>query len=233
MRHRLTRRTAALSGAAVLGLATVLALTLLLVSGNTPATPPAAVAASSARLPSAVPEPTTAGPTSSAAAPSNTHAFSTAAPRTISSAVHLVVPSVGMDVAVLPLTPEKGVIDPPTQHEGYWIEPYGQPVGPGQENDNTLYIAGHSWSKGSAAFNPLMGQGSTEHSLAVGDTVQVRTADGTTTYTVTRTEEYDKGSLSEAADVWEISPGRLVLLTCFLDAEGHDTDDNLVVFAES
>lgn len=230
MVHRSPRRTAARAGVAVLGVVgLVLALVLVSSGGQVHlAARGTPVGSTSSATTSAEP-----APVSASASPTNTHQFTTAAPRTLSSSTHLVVPSVGLDVPVLPLTPEKGVIDPPTQHEGYWIEPYGRPVGPGEATDNTLYIAGHSWSKGSAAFNPLMGQNSKKHSIAVGDVVQVQTAAGTTSYTVTSAEHHAKSELAAATDVWAVSPGRLVLLTCALDVKGRDTDDNLVVVAES
>jgi hypothetical protein len=53
------------------------------------------------------------------------------------------------------------------------------------------------------------------------------------TYTVERSERYGRDQLAGAADVWEASPGRLVLITCFQRADGRASTKNLVVFAES
>ena len=39
--------------------------------------------------------------------------------------------------------------------------------------------------------------------------------------------------LPDADAVWAKVPGRLVLITCFVDDDGRTTDDNFVVFAES
>jgi hypothetical protein len=223
---RLTRRAAALAGAAVLGVV-VLLLAVLVVGGGAPVTVKAAAAASSSSAPPSVPSqapvPVAVTPTLSPAPPPSA---TTAAPR--SSSVHLVVPAVGLDVAVLPLTPKKGVIDPPTMADGYWIKPYGAPGGTA---DNTVYIAGHSWTKGAAAFNPLM-PGDHGDGVATGDVVEVQTPAGTTDYTVTGTERYDKDALPDATDVWTVVPGRLVLITCFVDDDGNATDDNFVVFAD-
>ena len=62
--------------------------------------------------------------------------------------------------------------------------------------------------------------------------MDVRTTDGTVGYTVERTQRYDEKSLDDAADLWEASPGRLVLITCFQRGR-PTTTENLVVFAES
>jgi hypothetical protein len=69
--------------------------------------------------------------------------------------------------------------------------------------------------------------------ISTGDVVEVQSPSGTVDYTVTGTARYDKDALPDAADVWTIAPGRLVLITCFVDDDGRTTDDNFVVFAES
>jgi sortase (surface protein transpeptidase) len=113
--------------------------------------------------------------------------------------------------------------------EAYWVAPYGEP---GTHPDNTVYIAGHSWTTGAAAFNALM-PGDSGAGVAIGDAVRVQTPTGTVAYTVTGTRRYDKDALPDATDVWTVAPGRLVLITCFVDDAGRTTDDNFVVFAES
>lgn len=217
----LTRRTAALAGAAVLGIVT-LVIALILTGGGPDVAVRAAGAPSevtSAPSPAAVPAPEVPTPM-----PTGT---TEAAPQ--SSSVRLEVPSVGLDVGVLPLTPKGGVIDPPTMVDSYWVEPYGEP---GTAPDNTVYIAGHSWTKGSAAFNALM-PGNHGSGVSTGDVVSVHTPVGTVDYTVSRTERYDKDELPGATDVWTVMPGRLVLITCFVNDDGRTTDDNFIVFAES
>lgn len=220
---QVTRRTAALSGAAVLGVVALL-LVVLLTGGRgdqvvRPVAAPSPVTSSAAPAPAPAPAPVAATPTPSQA-PAET-------PR--ASSVHLAVPSVGVDVPVLPLTPSGGVIDPPSMVDSYWVEPYGEP---GNQPDNTVYIAGHSWTKGAAAFNALM-PGDHGDGVSTGDVVTVRTGEGSVDYTITRTELYDKDALPDATDVWTVAPGRLVLITCFVDDDGRATDDNFVVFAES
>ncbi|MDP9430394.1 MAG: class F sortase [Actinomycetota bacterium] len=147
--------------------------------------------------------------------------------------MHVTVDALGMDLPVLPLTPRGGAINPPTLTAAYWIEPYGDPVGSAGQADNTLYLAAHSTGTGEYGFDPLMeadGGGST---LQAGDVIEVSTPQGTVNYTVERTERYGKGELPGATEVWEASPGRLVLITCFQRGGGRASTENLVVFAES
>jgi hypothetical protein len=179
-----------------------------------------------------------------AAAPSSTtgpraEAGGTATPSvpaaryTPSSDLRLAVASLGMDLPLLPMTPDGDTIDPPLLTAGYWIQPYGAPVGDAAEATNTLYVAAHSAGYGDDGFDPLIaadGRGST---LAPGDVVEVRTATGTVRYTVRSTHRFAKDDLPHADEVWEVSPGRLVLVTCFQRADGSAATENLVVVAEA
>ena len=224
-RSRLTRRTAALAGAAVLGVVAMV-LVLVLTGGRGEGAARAAAVASTATSAPAPAPPTVIAPTTEPPVPTPSEKPA-AAPR--ASSVRLEVPSVGLDVPVLPYTPRGGVIDPPSMVDGYWVQPYGEP---GTEPDNTVYIAGHSWTKGAAAFNALM-PGDHGAGVSTGDVVTVQTPGGSVDYTVSRTERYDKDDLPDATDVWTVMPGRLVLITCFVDDAGRTTDDNFIVFAES
>ncbi|MBJ7453083.1 MAG: class F sortase [Blastococcus sp.] len=150
---------------------------------------------------------------------------------TPSSEVHVAVPSLGMDLPVLPLTPRGGAINPPTLTAAYWIEPYGDPVGNAAEADNTLYLAAHSTNTGKYGFDPLLDSDG-DSTLGAGDLVEVSTPGGTVAYTVERTQRYDKDELPDAAEVWEAVPGRLVLITCTQEDGGRSTE-NLVVVARS
>ncbi|WP_233488891.1 class F sortase [Blastococcus sp. TF02-09] len=150
---------------------------------------------------------------------------------TPASDVHVVVPALGMDLPVLPLTPRSGAINPPTLTAAYWIEPYGDPVGDAAEADNTLYLAAHSTNTGRYGFDPLLDEDG-DSTLGTGDVVEVSTPGGTVAYTVERTQRYDKDELPDAAEVWEAVPGRLVLITCTQEDGGRSTE-NLVVVARS
>jgi hypothetical protein len=219
-------RRAALAGAAALLLAGAVVLAVGLLSRTThtaAATPSGSVSA---------PAPI-AAPPHAASAPTAASRPAPAALATPTSPVHLVIPSVRLDVPLLALTPRGGTIDPPTLTAGYWLAPYGGPVGPGRAPTNTLYLAGHSWTGGRAAFNPLMHGGPGGWPISPGAVVEVRGPTGTRSYTVTRTKRYAKARLPSATEVWRVVPGRLVLLTCFLDGRGHANDENFVVTASS
>jgi hypothetical protein len=177
--------------------------------------------------------PTTLPSGSAVASTSRTPAQTPVARFTPSSTVHLVIPAVHLDLPLLALTPRKGVINPPTLTAGYWIDPYGGPVADPKKATNTLYIAAHSAQRGHDGFDPLLAPDHRGSALAAGNRIQVRTPDGTATYTVEGAKRYDKNALPGAADVWESHPGRLVLITCFLRADGRPSTENMVVFAKS
>ena len=222
--RRLTprRRRIALAAAAVLALTGTLVLMAgLTASRGTAALHPVAAAPSA---------PASSGPRSEvpgAAAPP------TAARYTPSSDVRLVVPSLGVDLPLLPMTPSGDTIDPPLLTAGYWIEPYGAPVGDAAQSTNTLYVAAHSAGYGADGFDPLIGDDGVGSTLAPGDVAAVRTPTGTVRYTVQSTHRYGKDELPGAEEVWEVSPGRLVLVTCFQRADGREATENLVVIAEA
>lgn len=137
------------------------------------------------------------------------------------------MPALGLEADVREVSPEGGVIDPPTFDHAYVIAPYGRPG-----SDNTTYIAGHSWNRGDAVFNPLLDVPTQEGTLEAGDIVEL-TQDGETfTYEVTSSVRYPKGSLADEDEVWRAVPGRLVLITCFQRNDGARSRDNLVVTAE-
>jgi sortase (surface protein transpeptidase) len=138
------------------------------------------------------------------------------------------VPTVGLVVDVLPVTPDGGELDPPTLDEAYWIEPYGSP---GTGSDNTVYLAGHSFDSGPAAFNPLFDKDSQVARVAPGDEVVVTTDSGRLTYEVEAAERYPKDELADVDEVWKVVPDRLVLITCFQRNGGGASQDNLVVYA--
>ena len=216
---RLTRRGSLLTGCAVLAACGATAIAASLTGSPAPA-------------PAAAPPPVTAAATPAEPAPAE-EPQPTPEPTPTplkSSSVHLVVDDVGLDLPVLPTTPRRGVINPPTLREAYWIEPYGEP---GPDADNTVYIAAHSWAAGDAAFNPLIDVAGQDSAVQPGDEVEVSTPSGTTRYTVTGAERYAKGALPGASEVWEAHPGRLVLITCFQHDDGRASTENLVITAET
>ena len=198
--NRPTRRTAALTGAAVLGLSGVLVLGVGLSQEDVRAQP-AREAAPAAPTTAA---PTTAPPVEPETAP--TPAPTPTALRTPSSDKRLRIDAVGIDLPLLPLTPRRDVIDPPTLTAAHWIEPYGDPVGSADQADNTLYVAAHSDGSGKNGFDPLLAPDHRAGAVAAGDVIAVETPGGTVTYTVERTQRYGKDQLAGAEDVWAVHP---------------------------
>ena len=223
-RLTLTRRRILLAAAAASALIGLLLLVSGLTTGRAAAALQPVVPAPSATAPA------TSGPRAEAA---GTATPSPVARYTPSSDVRLVVPSLGMDLPLLGMTPPGDTIDPPLLTAGYWIEPYGAPMGDAAEAANTLYVAAHSAGYGDDGFDPLIADDGAGSTLAAGDVVEVRTSTGTVRYTVQSTHRYGKDELPGAADVWEVSPGRLVLVTCFQRADGREATENLVVVAEA
>lgn len=233
--HPTRRSVALLAGASALvavGTGTVLALTGDADGGSGAAAPGPPPASSTAPTPA----PSAAGPavTPTDPAPSAVPEPQTAsAPPGATTGVRLRVPSVGLDLPVLPMEPEDGVIDPPTLGEAYWIDPYGDPVGSAEQAQNTLYITGHSWARGDAAFNPLLDRAQQRGAVEAGDVVTVATPGGSVDYTVESTRRYAKGELPGAGEVWDVVPGRLVLITCFQRDDGQASTENFVVVASA
>jgi sortase (surface protein transpeptidase) len=220
---RPSRRTAALTGAAVLGVSGALVLGIGLQGG------------AAGHLTSRPVESTAPTPAAPSSAPASAEApLPTLEARyTPASEIHLEIESVGLDLPLLPMTPKNGVINPKLLTAAYWIEPYGQPTASADQAQNTLYIAAHSAGRGEDGFDPLLTGDHKGSALAAGDVVRVRTPGGTVAYTVERTQRYGKNELPAAEEVWESEPGRLVLITCFQRADGRNSTENLVVFAEA
>ena len=219
---RPSRRSTAVAAVLALGVAGGTVLAVGLADGEQPAA--AAVAADPVAAATAAPHVEEAQPT----LPPEGVVLPTP-----SSDVHVAIPALDMDLPVLPLNPRNGTINPPTLTAAYWLDPYGDPVGSAEQADNTLYLAAHSTGTGEYGFDPLMQSDGGGSTLQAGDVIEVSTPQGTVDYTVERTERYAKGELADATEVWESSPGRLVLLTCFQRGGGRASTENLVVFAHS
>lgn len=166
-----------------------------------PAIPPRPAAASSS-----TPPPVAAKP------PSPVPEHESVQEAAASQPVHIVYPAVGMDQAVLPLSPTEqeaslGSLIPPPTPDAYWLTPYGTP---GQGSTNTTYIVGHSWEGRPSPFNEISSR------AQPGDRLTISTAQGPLVFTVDEiTTEY-KDTLRDSA-IWDRVPGRLILITCFTE----------------
>lgn len=134
--------------------------------------------------------------------------------------VRVQVPSVALDAAVGASAVNGGVFDPPNLQDAWWASIRGTP---GTHADDTVYLAGHSLDDGRGVFYPLQ-------SVEVGQEVFVTTVSGRLRYVVEATALYEKGGITAADEVWVPTPGRLVLVTCFV-RDGQTTSKNFVVFA--
>ncbi len=135
----------------------------------------------------------------------------------------LLIPSLDVDSAVIPIASSDGVLLPPSDPQtlGWWN---GGAV-PGAAKGGAL-ITGHTVHTGGGSFDDL-------ETLEAGDKVTVRTSAGDVKYRVTAMSIYRKASLAENAQkVFSQSvPGRLVLVTCE-DWDGSKYLSNVVVFAD-
>ncbi|GAB3546341.1 hypothetical protein GCM10027404_06580 [Arthrobacter tumbae] len=190
------------AGAAVLGaLISTTALSGALAPQATPeeTAPPATISASATPTPTTEASPS---PSTQAAAPEPR----AAAPE------RLIVESAGIDVAVLPLTPSSAdeasqSLVPPFTLDGYWLTSFGMP---GRGSNDTTYITGHSWEDREAPFNRL----STD--VEVGHEIVLHTGSGAQHYVVDSITTHDKDTLKDS-DIWEITPNRLVLISCYTE----------------
>ncbi|MHA7293788.1 class F sortase [Arthrobacter sp. HLT1-21] len=130
----------------------------------------------------------------------------------VSAPIGLTVPSAGIDLAVLGLTPTAGEVAaqsivPPFTLDAYWLTSYGSP---GEGSTNTTYVTGHSWEDREAPFNRL----STD--VVVGDPLTLTTETGALNYVVESVTTDDKETL-KTSDIWDIVPHRLVIISCYTD----------------
>jgi len=136
--------------------------------------------------------------------------------------VRLIVPSLGVDAPVIPITAPGGVLLPPGDPQilGWWQDG----AQPGAANGGAL-ITGHTVHTGGGAFDDL-------DTMRQGQAVRVRTSRGLLQYVVSSVTVYRKSTLArDAARIFsQTVPGRLVLITCE-DWNGTGYDSNAVVVA--
>lgn len=135
----------------------------------------------------------------------------------------LVVPRLGVDASVVPISAPGGVLLPPSDPQtlGWWRDG----ARPGAARGGAL-ITGHTVSTGGGAFDDL-------ETLRRGDEVRVRTSDRVLRYEVTGMRIYRKARIARDAEQLfsQTVPGRLVLITCE-DWNGSYYESNAVIFAD-
>ena len=134
----------------------------------------------------------------------------------------VVVQRLAIDVPVLPIAPEGGVLYPPDDpHELGWYK-YG--ARPGSVKGSAV-ITGHTVHTGGGALDEL-------DDLRAGDTVRVSTTNGTIGYRVSEVSILSKAQFARRAEKVFSSTvrGRLVLITC-TDWVGQEYLSNTLVYA--
>lgn len=102
---------------------------------------------------------------------------------------------------------------------------------PGTDSLNTVYLAGHTWRDGAAAMNVIDQELEVDDELFV-TTVESRRRGVKLRYVVTDSIQYRKSLLPSMDKVWEVAPGRMVILTCDLRDDGGRSTHNRVFFAD-
>lgn len=112
------------------------------------------------------------------------------------------------------------ILNPVDELPAWWAES-GMP---GSGTEQTVVVAGHNYSRRDAPFKAL-------RVVSPGDTVVLRTANGTLEYSVDSVGPLPKGSLLADNELRRTVPGRLILANCDVQG-GEPTDDNFVVVAQ-
>lgn len=102
---------------------------------------------------------------------------------------------------------------------------------PGTDAANTVYVTGHTWRGGDAAMNVI------DRELRVGDELFVTTTRSERSgarlrYVVRDTAVYQEALLPSVSKLWEVAPGRLVIITCNLRDDGAAQTHTRVFYAE-
>lgn len=172
---------------------------------------------------------TPAGATAVAAGPSVSTATpvpTPAGPVAVGVPTRLRIPEAGFDSATRTMSiAGTGAIDPPGFRDVYWISDRGS--APGTDAADTTYFSCHTDQKASAAAVPC---NALPGSVRAGQHVVVSNPSGDITYTVTSARTVRRSDFATDR-AWDVAPGRLVLVTCYLE-NGRRTDFNLVIEAD-
>ncbi|PVX64796.1 sortase family protein [Rhodococcus globerulus] len=136
----------------------------------------------------------------------------------------LSIADLGIDTKVLPMPAGAcPVLDPPTLADAYWV---GCRSEPGTDSDGTVFVIGHAGAGTAAVFDTLP-------DIVAGSRVLIETDSGTLEYTVRSTALYEKfGEAQESPELRLRQPGRLVLVTCYLENGTTLSSKNFVAYAE-
>lgn len=178
--------------------------------------------------PSAAPEaPTTPAPISAAnvvPTPEPTETV-TREPTTV---LRFEIPSAGYssEVATMEIA-NAGVINPPDFRRTWWIRDRG--VAPSSQATDTTYLACHTDAAKAVSAVPC--NGVHLDNVPLGSPITVTTDVETLQYTVIQARKVPRDAFAHDTEVWDVNPGRLVWVSCYL-SDGRRSDFNLVVVAE-
>lgn len=137
------------------------------------------------------------------------------------------VPSQKLSVPLGELDQVDGVIDPPGFASAYLVRNHGANLG--NAVDGTVYVVMHSCRGGATCpGNYLINIATGEASVQPGADVYVAGLH----YRVTGSHSVYKPDVSSDADIWQNSPGKLVLLTCLQVPAQTKSIDNMVITAQ-
>jgi len=136
------------------------------------------------------------------------------------------IPSLGMDVPLGAINSVDGTLNPANYTSAFWVRNMG--VSYNDPSTGTVYIVMHSvrtpgFAPGNFLFS-VQGQDTTLHS---GDLINV----GGHTYAFSDWRAVDKPDLQNQLDIWNNTPGRLVIITCLQNREHSFSETNLVITA--
>jgi hypothetical protein len=135
------------------------------------------------------------------------------------------IPVAGLNVPLGSINPVKGVMNPPNFTSAFWIREVG--VSPANAEKGTVVIVTHSLrAPGKAPGNFYQKDGNTF--LSPGDFIKVNGR----VYAFTESMIIPKVDIGAKADIWEKTPGKLVVITCLQPKGGGATVNNLVLIGE-
>ncbi|MFJ3392163.1 sortase family protein [Leifsonia aquatica] len=137
------------------------------------------------------------------------------------------VPSRKLTVPLGELDQVDGVIDPPGFASAYLVRNHGATLG--NAADGTVYVVMHSCRGGATCpGNYLIDVASGQASVPNGADVYVAGLH----YRVTGSHSVYKPDVSSDAEIWQNTPGKLVLLTCLQVPAQTKSVDNMVITAQ-
>lgn len=135
-----------------------------------------------------------------------------------------VVPSLNVDVPIGSINEVNGVMNPPNFTSVFWIRNRGVSIDNAAQG--TVYMVAHAVYGGKAPGNLL--QQNQQVSLNPGDIIKVNDK----VYKYVETQIIPKTEIGDHDDLWTDDPGRLILVTCQVRAEGGIAVNNMVIIAQ-